>query len=138
MAAGYRSLLAFWAGGAASPPFVPPPPPTARPAVRSLLAFWMGGAEMGVPVASTGAQGYRSLLAYWAGGAQSPGFGPPPPPPPPPPKFVTPTGGGGALDPRWTSLTKAKYFPGIREMIEKDDQLILDVILMAITKDILH
>ncbi len=39
MAAGVRSLLAFWIGGASKPPTA-----AAQPGVRSLLAFWAGGA----------------------------------------------------------------------------------------------
>lgn len=39
--AGYRSLLAFWSGGAG----VEPP----QPGVRSLLGFWIGGAGLPEP-----------------------------------------------------------------------------------------
>jgi hypothetical protein len=42
MAAGHRSLLASWVGGAV----VPKP----KAGVRSLLAFWMGGAVAGTAV----------------------------------------------------------------------------------------
>ena len=42
MAGGFRSLGAFWIGGAAQPPAGPAP---VNPGgVRSMLAFWMGGA----------------------------------------------------------------------------------------------
>jgi hypothetical protein len=62
MAAGPRSLLAFWAGGAGA---------TASETlagVRGLLAPWIGGAS--AEPADTGAQGgVRSLLAPWIGGA---------------------------------------------------------------------
>lgn len=39
MAAGYRSPLGIWLGGAAAPP--------PQAGVRSLLAFWLGGAVAG-------------------------------------------------------------------------------------------
>lgn len=57
MAAGFRSPLALWAGGAAAS--------VAQAGVRSPFAFWIGGATALSPTDA----GVRSLLAFWAGGA---------------------------------------------------------------------
>lgn len=57
--AGYRSLLAFWVGGASSIT------PTTTGGIKSLLAPWTGGAAT-APVTTTA--GYRSLLGFWVGG----------------------------------------------------------------------
>lgn len=65
MAAGFRSLHAFWVGGAGAG--------SAPAGVRSMLAPWVGGA--GAAPAAT-QPGYRSLLAPWVGGA---GAAPEPP-----------------------------------------------------------
>ncbi len=62
MAAGVRSLLAFWAGGAGASPAA------TQAGVKSPLAFWLGGA--GVPTAATQAS-VRGLLAFWMGGASA-------------------------------------------------------------------
>lgn len=59
--AGYRSLLAPWAGGAASDVG------TTQAGIRSMLAPWVGGAG----VAPTAAAGIRSLMAFWAGGGSA-------------------------------------------------------------------
>lgn len=61
MAAGPRSLLAFWIGGAGATT------DETQAGVRSLLAPWIGGASA-APEAETQA-GVRSLLAPWIGGA---------------------------------------------------------------------
>lgn len=69
------------------------------------------------------------------------GFGmapPAPPPPPPPAALLTPSGGGGLISPRYTSLTKTWDFPVVREIIEADDEMILKVIMDAVTKGRLH
>ena len=60
MAAGFRSLFAFWSGGAGSVT------PVTSGGARSLLAHWIGGASS--PTAAVSG-GYRSLLAFWMGGA---------------------------------------------------------------------
>ena len=57
--AGYKSLFAFWTGGAGSVA------PSGGGGVKSLLAPWIGGAS--ATSATNG--GYRSLLAFWSGGA---------------------------------------------------------------------
>lgn len=64
MADGYRSLLAFWAGGAANNGAAPA-------GVTSLLAPWIGGAGTTSTPATT--PGITSLLAPWIGGAGSAG-----------------------------------------------------------------
>ena len=63
MAAGFRGLLAFWAGGAAQGLA-----PTVQAGVRGMLAPWIGGAGKGSapPVATPG---FRGLLGFWIGGA---------------------------------------------------------------------
>ena len=58
--AGYKSLFAFWSGGAGSVT------PTTAAGKRSMLAPWIGGAAA-LPASSTA--GYRSMLAFWSGGA---------------------------------------------------------------------
>ena len=58
MAAGYRSPLALWVGGAGSQ--------GAQAGVTSLLAPWIGGAGVAPAVSQGGARG---LLAFWMGGA---------------------------------------------------------------------
>lgn len=73
MAAGPRSLLAFWMGGAGAPP--------AAVGVRSMLAPWIGGASAPPNTQA----GYTSLLAFWAGGAAGLGDIAPPDPGPSPP-----------------------------------------------------
>ena len=83
MAAGYRGLLAFWAGGAGSSA------PSTQAGYRSLLAPWAGGAASdvgttqagirsmlapwvgGAGIAPTASAGIRSLLAFWAGGGSA-------------------------------------------------------------------
>jgi len=61
--AGYRSYLAFWAGGASGVT------PTTSGSVKSLLAPWVGGAAATTPPAVSG--GYKSLLTFWCGGSFS-------------------------------------------------------------------
>lgn len=61
MAAGVRSLLAFWSGGAGALT------PTTQAGVRGLLAPWMGGAGAGGVTQA----GVKGLLAFWMGGAAS-------------------------------------------------------------------
>lgn len=58
--AGYKSLFAFWAGGAGSVT------PTVSGGRRSMLAPWIGGASA---TTTSTSGGYRSLLAFWSGGA---------------------------------------------------------------------
>ncbi len=83
MAAGYRGLLAFWAGGAGSSA------PSTQAGYRSLLAPWAGGAASdagaaqagirsmlapwigGAGVAPSASAGFRSLQAFWAGGGSA-------------------------------------------------------------------
>lgn len=85
MAAGPRSLLAFWLGGAAAPPggstqagvrgLLAPwiggasAPVVRRPSVRSLLAPWIGGASK--PPTAASSAGVRGMLAFWLGGASA-------------------------------------------------------------------
>ncbi len=59
MAAGFRSPLAIWAGGAGTY--------DAQSGVRSPFAFWLGGACAITPTGGNAAA--RSLLAFWMGGA---------------------------------------------------------------------
>lgn len=59
MAAGFRSLAAFWAGGASAS--------SIQAGVRSPAAFWLGGASARVNPATQA--GVYSLLAFWLGGA---------------------------------------------------------------------
>jgi hypothetical protein len=70
MASGFRSLVAYWLGGASSPPA-----PASTEGIRSLLAFWLGGASSAAAIAATG--GFRSPMAFWIGGASSSGIAPP-------------------------------------------------------------
>ncbi len=63
MAAGLRSLLAPWMGGAAAGMA-----PATQAGVKSLLGFWAGGAASPDGVAPEQA-GFTSLLGFWAGGA---------------------------------------------------------------------
>ena len=58
--AGYKSLLAFWVGGASSVT------PTTTGGVKSLLAPWVGGAAVSPTITTAG---FRSLFGFWAGGA---------------------------------------------------------------------
>lgn len=73
MAAGYRSLLALWIGGAGNGTSAP------QAGFRSLLAPWIGGASSPAAVAASG--GVRSLLAFWMGGASGVAGVPPQPAP---------------------------------------------------------
>lgn len=70
------------------------------------------------------------------------GLGPatptPTPTPTPPLVVVTQSGGGGPISPRYTSLTKTKHFPGMKEVISRDDEEILSIIAQALTNRILH
>ena len=75
MAAGFRSPLALWVGGAGITPEVAPV------GVRSLLAPWVGGAG----VRPTGGAP-RGLLAFWMGGACPGPAGDPDPEPQPIPQ----------------------------------------------------
>ncbi len=75
--AGYRSLLAFWVGGASAPPA-----PATQAGFRSLVAPWLGGAS--APTVPATQAGYRSMLAFWAGGAAQGAIVTPPTPPPAP------------------------------------------------------
>jgi hypothetical protein len=71
MAAGARSLQAFWMGGAGSAPAA------VNAGARSMLAHWMGGAGSAAPVANGGVRG---MLGFWAGGfAAGPAIEPPTP-----------------------------------------------------------
>jgi hypothetical protein len=79
VAAGFRSLHAFWVGGAGAG--ITP----AAGGPRSLLAPWVGG--VGVPPAAPQTGGFRSLLAWWTGGAGSTGKPPAPAPAPQPVGF---------------------------------------------------
>ena len=105
MAAGVRSLLAFWAGGAASSP--------TQAGVKSPLAFWMGGAAASPVVSSAGV---RSLLAFWAGGASSVSVTPAPPA----------VGGGGRMPRRIT------HAEALREQQLAEDELILLFVASAV------
>lgn len=68
--------------------------------------------------------------------------GDPPPPPPPPPvveEIPEPrSGGSGFLGPRYSSLTRTMMFPGMKEIIEADDEIVLRTIIQAVTKGMLH
>lgn len=64
MAAGFKSPLAIWVGGAGLAPV------TTTAGVRSMLAPWVGGAGVSPSVTTAGV---RNLLAFWAGGAGAAG-----------------------------------------------------------------
>lgn len=108
-------------------------------AVRGLLAPWVGGAVQPLSPPSGVPSGVRSLLAFWVGGATAPGvFVPPIPPTPQSPTPQNMGGGTGLVDPRYSSLTRTWHMPGMRDIIERDDQEILEVIMIAVTKGLLH
>lgn len=108
-------------------------------AVRGLLAPWIGGAAAPQGgAAPVGPAGVRSMQAFWVGGATAPRPGTAPPIPPIPPIPPNMGGGTGFIDSRITSLMRTRHMPGMREIIEKDDEIILEVIVMAVTKDMLH
>lgn len=132
-----RGLLAPWTGGAAAPR--PGIAPSAPSGVRSMQCFWMGGACVPVGGATPATQAaVRSMQAFWVGGATAPRPGTAPPIPPTPQIPPNMGGGTGFIDPRVTSLMRTRHMPGMREIIEKDDEIILEVIVMAVTKDMLH
>lgn len=107
MAAGLRSLHAFWVGGAGAGGATPACGP------HSLLAPWVGGA--GVPAEAPETGGYRSLLAWWTGGAGSTGEVEPPAPAPAPVAGV----------PRRVRLPQALVDELALRRIDEDDVLLL-------------
>ena len=136
MAAGSRSLLAFWAGGAGSVT------PTTTGGVRSLLAPWMGGAS--APPAATTTGGVRSLLAFWIGGGTA-GVAPEPPPvPPAPPRQDSAGRGGGWGNTGWTSNRRSIAPSGYdntaiadQKRRRDEDDLMLQIIIQAVTRGML-
>lgn len=63
-----------------------------------------------------------------------------PPPPPPSDTSQLPVSGGGAgwANPKLSSLTHTWNLPGVREVLQKEDELIIDTILMAVVNETLH
>lgn len=47
-------------------------------------------------------------------------------------------GGSGWANPKLSSLTRTWNLPGMRSVIEKEDELIVDTILMAVVNETLH
>jgi len=133
--AGYKSLFAFWSGGAGSVT------PTTTAGKRSMLAPWIGGAAA-LPASSTA--GYRSMLAFWSGGA----FG-----------YEAPVneviwtqgahGGGGASNGQpvelhdWRSINdlfktdKQEAIQAARARQLAEDDIILSAIMSAVTEDLI-
>ena len=109
MAAGFRGLLAFWAGGAAQGLA-----PTVQAGVRGMLAPWIGGAGKGSapPVATPG---FRGLLGFWIGGAGRGGVVPP--------VSVPVAGGGGGGTSSWEIGRNAKWLEYTREKQRRYDEV---------------
>jgi hypothetical protein len=87
------------------------------------------------------AAAFPSLLAFWVGGAAAPtGFIPPPPVVVPPPIFPVTGGGapGGYPGLKVSSLVRTWDMPGMRQIIEADDEIVLKVIMEAVTNGRLH
>lgn len=129
MAAGVRSLFAFWSGGAGSEPVTTQAgvrsllapwaggasaaeAPAAAAGVRSLLAPWMGGAAAGE--APSTIAGYRSLFAAWAGGASASASVEPPAEEPP---------GGTITRHRVRRRVQRVYPPPVHDINEDDDEM---------------
>jgi hypothetical protein len=111
MPAGYRSLLAPWAGGASATE------PVTQAGLRGLLAPWLGGAGSGVPVGPSAA-GCRGLLGFWVGGA---GAGPAVPPAP-----ARASGGGRIrVKPRRPVVIDAPLPMAFDEQLREDDEALL-------------
>lgn len=56
----------------------------------------------------------------------------------PAPRAAVQVGAGGALNPRYNPFTKTHELPGMREIIEADDEQVLRVLMEAVVKDKIH
>lgn len=61
-------------------------------------------------------------------------------PPPPPSQDVVAVSGGGAgwANPKLSSLTKTRNLPGVHEFIAKEDDLIIETVMLAIINETLQ